>query len=109
MKVVVHGVHLTLTPELKEYVQAQLADPLQRLFPMEAAELDVHLVDGSARGGANQECRVTLHVPNSHALHVTELSEDMFKSIALVSDRLDHVAKRHLERMNDHTLGLPPQ
>lgn len=111
MKVVIHGVHVTVSPELKAHIQSQLADPLAALFPTDAAELDVHLVDvgNGTRGGVDKECRITVHIPKMQSLHLTEVSEDFFKSVSLASHRLDHVAKRHLERTHSHDVGLRPQ
>ena len=106
MKVVVRGVHVTLTEGLKNHVQEQLADPLERLFPQEAVELEVHLVDNSgSKGGPDKECRVTFHIPGASAIHLSEASEDFFKSVSVASDRLDHAAKRFLERRHQHHLG----
>ena len=99
MKLLLHGVHVTLSPALKETVYEQLVAPVEKVADDEAAELEVHLCDTNGpKGGLDKECRVTLRLPNLPALHVTERSEDLFKCIQLTSDRLERMAKRLLER-----------
>lgn len=100
MKVVIRGVHLELTSSLRRHVMAQLAEPLERFLPQEAAELAVYLlhVNGQNKGGIDKECRVTLHIPYTPPVHLSQLSEDIYKSVSLLKDRLETTAKRHLER-----------
>lgn len=99
MKVVIRGVHLTVTPSLKEHVESQLVEPLRRLLRTEASQLDVQLVGTSAhRSGQSEECRVTLHIPSTPAVHLSEVGADMYKSISLLADRLENAAQRHLDK-----------
>jgi putative sigma-54 modulation protein len=99
MKVVIHGVHLTLTDEMKAYVEKRLVHSLERFYDNEAAELSVHLVDvNGPKGGEDKECRVTVFMPGSAPLHLSERSDDIFKSIDLVEDRLIKATKRELDK-----------
>jgi putative sigma-54 modulation protein len=108
MKLLIHGVHLSLTAELKEAVREQILEPLQRLIDDEAAEVEVYLRDNNGpKGGLDQECSITLHLPGLSAVHVSELTEDVHKSIQLAHDRIVRVAKRVLDRRRDGTRRDP--
>ena len=103
MKVNLRGVHLTLTEALKQHVHRHLVAPIQRVYDSEAAELDIHLRDTNGpKRGRDKECSVTLRFPNGHhSIHVTEASEDIYKSIDLARDRVVNSAKRVVERSQD--------
>jgi ribosomal subunit interface protein len=102
MKVILRGVHLTLTDAIKQHVQTHLVEHLKRLHDSEAVELEIHLRDtNGTKGGLDKECSVTLRLPHGHPIHVTELSEDIYKSIDLARDRVENSAKRLLERSHD--------
>src|ERR687887_347769 len=106
MKVNLRGVHLTLTEALKQHAHRHLVAPIQRVYDSEAAELDIHLRDANGpKRGRDKECSVTLRLPNGHhSIHVTEASEDIYKSIDLARDRVVNSAKR-LEWMEWWPLG----
>ncbi len=99
MKVIVRGVHLSLTDALKNHVEEHLVKPLTRFYENEAAELDIQLLDNNGpKGGLDKECRVTAHFPGLSTQHVSEATEDLYKSIDLVRDRLKRIIKRELEK-----------
>ncbi len=99
MKVLVKGVHVKLTKGLKEYVQEHLVEPIEHFYQDEAAEIEVHLCDNNGpKGGEDRECRVTIRMPGSAAIHVTEMSDSLHKSIDLARDRISRVAKREIEK-----------
>src|SRR5918996_3534391 len=103
MKVNLRGVHLTLTDAIKQHVQTHLVEHIKRFHDSEAAELEIHLRDTNGpKGGQDKECSVTVRFPHGgHPIHVTELSEDIYKSIDLARDRVETSAKRLLERSHD--------
>ncbi len=102
MKVNLRGVHLELSEGLKVHVQKHLVDPIQHFYDSEAAEIEIHLRDTNGpKGGQDMECSVTVRVPHSQSIHVTEVSDDIYKSIDLVRDRVERAAKRSLERTQD--------
>lgn len=99
MKVILKGVHITLTERLKAYVDEHLVAPIERFFDDEAAELDIHLVDSNGpKGGRDKECRVTAFIPGSAPMHITEATDDLFQSIDFARDRLEKTIKREQER-----------
>jgi putative sigma-54 modulation protein len=99
LKVTLRGVHLTLTEAMKAYVLDHLVVPLERFCDEEAATLDVQLCDNNGpKGGQDKECRATAFLPGTAPLHVTEVTEDVYKSIDLARDRLERLAKREREK-----------
>ena len=108
MNVVVRGVHVEITPEIRAHVDSQLVEPLARLLPQRSVTLEVYLVDNpGTKGGHDKECRVNVFVPAARALHLSETSEDFLKSIHLLRHSLESVAKRQLARWHDHHGGAP--
>ena len=102
MKVNLRGVHLTLTDAIKQHVQTHLVEPIRRFYDSEAAELEIHLRDSNGpKGGRDKECCVTVRFPHGHSIHITEVSEDVYKSIDLARDRVENSAKRLVERSHD--------
>jgi ribosomal subunit interface protein len=109
MKVLLRGVHLSLSDGLKSYVQEHLVDHIERLYDDEAAEIDISLVDNNGpKGGVDKDCRVTVRLPGLSAIHVTETAETLHQAIDAVRDRLGNTLKRTLERRRDvSNQGLP--
>jgi putative sigma-54 modulation protein len=109
MKVLLRGVHLSLSDGLKAYVREHLVEPIERLYDDEAAEIDVSLLDNNGpKGGVDKDCRVTVRLPGLSAIHVTETAETLHQAIDLARDRLGNTVKRTLERRRDVTnQGLP--
>ena len=92
MQVSIHAHQVALSPGLSRYLQEQLVEPLQRIWNPESARLEVHLSDlrGGDKAGIDQECRCTLRMPDGPQLVITEVSEEMRRSI--------HQARRRLLR-----------
>ena len=106
MQVLVRGVHIQVSDALREYTEAQMHRALDRVLGREpAVQVEVHLVDttGENKGGVDQEARVTVHVPGHPALHITEASDEIHRSIAAASDRVERAAKKYLDRRHDHS------
>src|SRR4051794_26440457 len=102
MKSIVKGVHVDLTRSLKAHVQSHLVDKIAGFYDDEAAEIEIHLRDSNGdKGGLDKECSVTLRMPGLVAVHVTEQTEDIYKSIDNVRDRLERAVKRELARRRE--------
>lgn len=109
MKVNVRGVHLTLSDAIKQHVQKHLVDPIEHFYDSEAAEIEIHLRDNNGpKGGVDKECSVTVRVPNSQSIHVTEVAEDIYKAIDLARDRVEKSAKRLVGRSQDKRYQTRP-
>lgn len=102
MKLLLRGVHLSLSPRHKAYVQAHLHEPLLRIYRDEAAEMDVHLADTNGpKGGEDKECRVTVRLPNQPSIHITERGENIFACIDITRDRLERILKRDISKQRE--------
>ena len=109
MKVLMRGIQLGLTDSLRDYARQHLVDPIAKYIDSEATEVDIALVDiNGPKGGVDQECRVTVHMPGFSAIHVSETAETMFQAIDSVRDRLEEAIKRMVEKRRDvSSAGLP--
>jgi putative sigma-54 modulation protein len=109
MKLLMRGVHLTLTDSLKEYAKDHLVDPIAKYVDSEAAEIDISMVDiNGPKGGVDKEVRVTVRMPGFAAVHVTETAETLYQAIAAARDRLENAIKRTVEKRRDNlSPGLP--
>ncbi|MCE9667927.1 ribosome-associated translation inhibitor RaiA [Myxococcus stipitatus] len=109
MKVLMRGVHLTLTDSLRDYAREHLVRHVERYADDEASEVDISLVDiNGPKGGVDKECRVTVRMPNFASIHVTETAETLLQAIDAARDRLERSLKRAVDKRRDvHTDGLP--
>lgn len=109
MKVNLRGVHLDLSEALKTHVQKHLVEPIEHFYDSEAAEIEIHLRDSNGpKGGQDMECSVTVRVPHRQSIHVTEVSDDIYKSIDLARDRVERAAKRMIEKTQDRRYEETP-
>ena len=109
MKVLMRGVHVSLTDNLKSYVDAHLVSHIERYADDEASEVDIALVDTNGpKGGVDKECRVTVRMPGLEAIHVTEAAETLFQAIDGARDRLENTIKRAVDKRRQvPSMGLP--
>ena len=99
MRAEIRGVHLSLTEEIKDYVEKHLIAPFQHFYKDEAAEMVITLRDANGpKGGMDKECRVTVHMPHFSTIQITETSEDIYKSVCFARDRLERVVKREVQK-----------
>jgi putative sigma-54 modulation protein len=102
MKVLLRGVHLGLSDNLKQYVDTHLVAHIERFADDEASEIDIALKDTNGpKGGLDKECSVTVRMPGLESVHVTEVAETLFQAIDATRDRLENALKRTLERRRD--------
>ena len=93
-EVIVTGIHLDLTPSLKNYVQ----EKMERLFRHEAhiVRIRVELECDRKHDHAHKfvaKAQVEIRGPN---INCTAESEEMHKSVDLLIDKVDHILhKRH--------------
>jgi putative sigma-54 modulation protein len=109
MKVLMRGVHLSLTESLRTYATEHLVEPLSRYLEDEASEIEIALVDTNGpKGGVDKECRVTVRIPGMVAIHVTEADETLFQAIDAMRDRLRNTVQRAVEKRREvPSQGLP--
>lgn len=95
MKLIVKARHMTLTPALKEHVEQKLGAAITKIFDQPASTLEVELSElGHTTDGLDKECHVTVFMPKGKTINVSEITDDMYKSIDLVRDRLLLQVKR---------------
>jgi ribosome-associated translation inhibitor RaiA len=109
MKLILRGVHYRAGARMQRFVETQLREPLELFLPEPAAELSVILRDKNGpKGGQDKECSVTVLIPGAPPLHLVELSDDMYKSVHLMRDRVERAVRKFLERRRDHSHEGPP-
>ncbi len=95
MKLIVKARHMNLSPALKEHAEEKLGDAIKRIFDRPATTLEVELAElGHSDDGLNKQCRVTAFLPKGKTINISEISDDMYKSIDLARDRLVLQVKR---------------
>jgi ribosomal subunit interface protein len=103
MEVRVRGVHVDVDAGLRSFVELHVERALQRIFQGQAVSVEVHLVDTNRpKGGVDKAARVTLSVPGLPAMHVEEVSDDIRKAVLGACVRLEHAAKRWLDKHRHH-------
>lgn len=102
MKLILKGVHYRVGERMKRFVDAQLREPLETYLAGPAAELDVILRDNNGpKGGPDKEVSLTVHIPNSAPIHLSESSDDMYKSVHLMADRVERAVRKHIEKRRE--------
>jgi ribosomal subunit interface protein len=100
MKMIVKARHMTLTPAIKEHAEEKLGDAIKRIFDRPATTLEVELSElGRTEDGLDKQCRVTAFMPKGKTITISEVSDDLYKSIDLARDRLvEHVKRQRAKR-----------
>jgi len=89
------GLHLEVTPALRDYVLSKLTRV--------SSHFD-HVIDVKVTLSVEklvQKVEATLHVPGND-LHVACSDENMYSAIDLLTDKLDRQVLKHKEKMVDH-------
>jgi len=106
MQLLVRGVHLQVDEALHSFVEVHLERAL-RIFQQQSVSVEVHLVDtNAAKGGVDQSARVTLRLPGVPAIHVEETSDDVRRAVLGACERLEHAAKRWVDKHHHHAGGV---
>jgi ribosomal subunit interface protein len=115
MKVIIRDRRGDLVSQtLKDYSEQHLVDRIGRFYDDPAAVLEVRFEDanGQTKGGLDQVVHLTFAMPGARLLHVSEVSDDVYKSLDLARDRLIRRIKREVARARrpvahpiDHGLG----
>jgi putative sigma-54 modulation protein len=100
MKLSIHGHHLALPPDLPAFLDKHVTRPLARIFDDPSAELAVHLGDARpAKGGVDQECRLSFRMPGARTVHVGSVADDLYKALLDAGERLRRHVRKQLSRM----------
>lgn len=78
-----------LTEAIKAFALENIEDSLSRIWSKSGSLLEIHLSDlRGPKGGLDQECRVIFYMPGGPKFVITEVTEDMRKSIHQARKRL---------------------
>ena len=89
------GLHLEVTPALRDYVTSKLTR-ISKHFD--------HVIDVKVTLSVEklaQKVEATLHVPGND-LHAACSDENMYSAIDMLTDKLDRQVVRHKEKNSDH-------
>ncbi|MGB4811155.1 MAG: ribosome-associated translation inhibitor RaiA [Methylophilaceae bacterium] len=89
------GLHLEVTPALREYV----TNKLTRIGNHFDHVIDVKVTMSVEK--LIQKVEATLHVPGND-LHVTCTNDNMYSAIDMLADKLDRQVLKHKEKQTDH-------
>ena len=105
MHITITGHHINLTPALEANVHERLSrveKHFENINSMHVVlSLDNHHTDCSHKGQKNHKAEATLRVPGAE-LFAHAAADDMYASIALLTEKLDRQLKRHIERRLNH-------
>lgn len=97
MQVTISSQHLRLTTDLKQFALDHLYEPLRKIWRKEGALLEIHMRDlRGPKGGLDKECRAVFYIPGGGKLVISELTEDIRKSIHQASKRLMRRARQYI-------------
>jgi ribosome-associated translation inhibitor RaiA len=100
MRLSIHTQHLSVPPDLPEFLEKHVTRPLARVFDDAAAELSIHFDDvRRRRGGVDQQCRISFRIPGARTLHVESVEDDPHKALLGAAERLKRLVKRELGKM----------
>lgn len=100
MNIKVTGLHLDVTPSLREHVENKLERIIRHVDDL--IDLSVTLsVDKLV-----QKAEVNAHLSGKD-IHVEATAEDMYAAIDLLMDKLDRQVLKHKEKISTHRGGTP--
>jgi len=101
MNLKITGLHLEVTPPLREYVSNKLERVIRHMDNV--IEVGVTLsVDKLA-----QKAEVNLHLPPGKDIHVEAIEEDMYAAVDVVMDKLDRQVLKHKEKLSERRTSTP--
>lgn len=89
------GLHLEITPALRDYVQSKL----ERITNHFDQVIDIKVTLAVEK--LAQRAEATIHVPGSD-LHAECSNDDMYSAIDLLADKLDRQVLKFKEKISDH-------
>jgi ribosome-associated translation inhibitor RaiA len=97
MKLSVHAHHLAQPRDLAVFLRKHLMKPLGRLHDSPATQLTVHVeATRPGKGGADQACKLTFHMPGAKTLRVESVKEDLHAALLECAQRLKRLVQREV-------------
>jgi putative sigma-54 modulation protein len=108
MKLQIHSQHIEVPRDVTSYVRKHVIAPLRRLHDSPATELLVFIEDTTPhRGGVDQACKMTFHMPGTRAIRVESVKDDLHASLLDCAQRLKRLVQRQV--MKQRTPSRAPQ
>jgi putative sigma-54 modulation protein len=103
MNLKITGLHLEVTPPLREYIESKLERVTRHVDNV--IEVGVTLsVDKLV-----QKAEVNLHLPPGKDIHVEATEEDMYAAVDVVMDKLDRQVLKHKEKLAERRASPPTE
>ena len=103
MNLKITGLHLEITPPMREYIQNKLERVTRHVDNV--IEVGVTLsVDKLV-----QKAEVNLHLPPGRDIHVEATEADIYAAVDVVMDKLDRQVVKHKEKLADRRSVPAPQ
>ncbi len=98
MNLKITGIHLEVTPSLREYIEAKLERITRHVDNVTsvAVTLSVEKLE--------QKAEVNVHLKGKD-IHVEATSTDMYAALDALADKLDRQVLKHKEKITDHHSG----
>ncbi|MCK6437807.1 ribosome hibernation-promoting factor, HPF/YfiA family [Rivihabitans pingtungensis] len=95
MNLKITGIHLEVTPSLREYIEAKLERITRHVDNVTsvAVTLSVEKLE--------QKAEVNVHLKGKD-IHVEATSTDMYAALDALADKLDRQVLKHKEKITDH-------
>lgn len=96
MHVDLKGLGVELSDALVRFCNKQIVEPLERIYDREGPSLEIELSDDNGpKGGLDKRCRITFMMPNTKSITVSQMSDDIYRSIDLASRRFRRLVNRN--------------
>lgn len=97
MNLVLHAHQLAAPRDVVSYLAKHVLAPLRRHHDSPAAKLTVFVEDTKpGKGGIDQACKMTLHMPGARTLRVESVHDDLHASILDCGRRLKKLVEREV-------------
>jgi putative sigma-54 modulation protein len=98
-KLDVSGIHTTLDPSLRKYVQKKIGS-LDKYIPRNArstARMEVFLKESKAKDKNTSICEVNVYLPHS-TINIKECAINMYSAIDIVEEKIKVQLKKYKDR-----------
>lgn len=104
MRLTIHAHQIELPRDLDAFARKHLLAPLRRLHDSQAAELTIHVAEAKPpRGGVDQACKITFHMPSAKTLRVESVRDDLHAALLECALRLKRLVQREVQKQRGTT------
>lgn len=95
MNLTITGIHLEVTPSLREYIETKLERITRHVDNVTSVAVTLSVEKLEQKAG------VDLHLKGK-VIHVEASSSDMYATLDALTDKLDRAVLKHKEKLTDH-------